>query len=356
MSWIQENKFISAVLGATVIISGTLFYLGMSARSDAEKKRKANNSAISKTNVLKTNKPFPSSENKQLMDAKLESFTDESLAFQQSLLKYRPETLAKLSENAFSSKVSEHISKLTNLYKKEGIIIPDKGAAFGLEAYMSGRLAPEKATRYLDYQRKALEWMFVKLAEIGPDSLDNVFREKLAEEKPAAASGNKKKNSKNTKVTSISRSLPIELSFTCSEREVKTFLQELSNSEEYYFITRSVSIVNLDPESPDIEDGVFQEAPVVIDDFGGDDFKSVEDLAGEPIIKQVTGTEKIKVHLKIDLILFHEAEKVPFPGVKKVVKKAASKSVKKQQPKPVSKPAVKSVTKPVAKPAPAVTP
>jgi len=85
MSWIQENKFTAGVLGAAVVVSGVLFYTGYSARSEAKEIREASNSAISEMNTLKSKVPFPSAENKDLVEAKVASFTDEALVFQDSL-------------------------------------------------------------------------------------------------------------------------------------------------------------------------------------------------------------------------------------------------------------------------------
>ena len=81
MSWIQENKFTAGVLGAAVVVSGVLFYLGYSARSEAETIRESANAAVSETNGLKRKKPFPSSDNKQLVVTKVSNFTEEALEF-----------------------------------------------------------------------------------------------------------------------------------------------------------------------------------------------------------------------------------------------------------------------------------
>ena len=331
MSWIQENKFVAGVLGATVVVSGVLFYLGYSARSEAEEIRGNANNAVAETNRLKLKQPFPTSDNKQLVITKVKNFTREAIAFQDSLIAFRPAEMPKLSPNAFGAKVSEHRGSLAKYYSDKGVALREGGkeVTFGLEAYAGGQMAKTDATRVLNYERKALEWMFKKLADAGPDSLDNVYRTAINEEANAAAvpKGKGKKSSRNSnkkrgsgKITSVYRSLPIEVTFTGTEKALKEFIKELSNAEEYFFITRSVRIRNLKNESPDVSEGAFKEAPVAIDGFGGADFTAVE-ATGQPILKQVTGTEKIKVHLKLDLALFKETSEVAFPGADKLKKK-----------------------------------
>jgi len=325
MSWIQENKFTAGVLGAAVVVSGVLFYLGFSARSEATLIRESTNSAVAKTNALKRNQPFPSSENKELVITKVRNFTAEALEFQQSLVAYRPAEMPKLSESGFGTKVSEHRDLLSKYYKEKNVALREGGkeVAFGLEDYAGGKLAKPEATRVLNYQRKALEWMFKKLADAGPDSLDNVHRTQIKEELNVSSNSRKKTQKKQTKVDSVYRALPIEVTFTGTEKALKEFIKELSNAEEYFFITRSVRVHNLQDESPDIKDGEFKEAPAALGEFGGEGFIEVES-SGQPILKQVTGNEKIKVHLKLDLALFHEASEVPFPGANKLAKKDAA--------------------------------
>ncbi len=333
MSWIQENKFTAGVLGAAVVVSGVLFYLGYSARSEAEQIREASNTAVAKTNALKRNQPFPSAENQQLVITKVANFTQEALGFQASLLAFRPEELPNLSESAFGTKVSEHRELLSRYYREKGVALREggKGVAFGLEDYAGGKLPRGEATRVLNYERKALEWMFKKLADAGPDSLDNVYRTQVLEEKAAAPTKGRsrkksRKSNRSAKVESVYRAMPIEVTFTGTEKALKEFLKELSNAEEYFFITRSVKIRNLEVESPDLNEGEFKAAPAAINGFGGEGFEVLQET-GKPILKQVTGTEKIKVHLKLDLALFKEANEVTFPGADKLKKKASKEVV-----------------------------
>lgn len=341
MSWIQENKFTAGVLGAAVVVSGVLFYLGFSARSEAEKIRSKANSAIDTTNSLKRNQPFPSTENKRLVITKVQDFTAEALDFQQRLVSYRPEEMPKLSESAFGTKVSEHRDLLSKYYKDKNVALREGGkeVAFGLEDYAGGKLAKPRATKLLNYQRKALEWMFKTLADAGPDSLDNVYRTQIAEELNAAP---KKNTKKSTKVASVYRALPIEVTFTGSENSLKEFIKELSNAKEYFFITRAVRVHNLVDESPDIKEGEFVEAPAALGEFGGEGFVELES-SGQPMLKQVTGTEKIKVHLKLDLALFHEASAVTFPGANKLKRRAAAKDKKAEKSAAPATPAAKPV-------------
>jgi len=330
MSWIQENKFTAGVLGAAVVVSGVLFYLGLSARSEAEAIREASNKAVTETNALKRKKPFPSAENKALVVTKVASFTKDALAFQDSLVAFRPKQLANISDSAFGTKVSEHRKMLKDYFDAKGVALRDNGkeVAFGLEDYRDGKMARAESTRLLNYERKAYEWMFKKLADAGPDSLDNVYRTKLSEETAPAApvrgrgSRAKKTNSRsNGKVTSVYRNMPIEVTFTGTEKALKEFLMELSNAEEFFFITRSLRIRNLKDESPALSEGEFKAAPAAIDGFGGAGFEVLED-SGQPTLKQVTGNEKIKVHLVLNLALFKEASEVVFPGAPKVKKNA----------------------------------
>jgi len=199
-------------------------------------------------------------------------------------------------------------------YKEQGVALHDGGkdVTFGLELYSGGNLARKDATSLLEYKRNALEWLFTKLADAGPDSLDNIYRTPMVEELKPVVDNTKKKSKKKTKkgaktsskLESVYRAMPIELTFTGSEVSLKEFLMELSNAKDYFYITRSVRIRNLNNESPNLSDAEFETAPAIIDGFGGGL------LDGETELPE-----------KLDLVLFDEASAVVFPGAKKKMKK-----------------------------------
>ncbi len=299
--------------------SGALFYLGMSARSEATQANEDNSNAIRKVNSLKAGKPFPDADNKKMVKDKVAGFAADTYAFQQELLKFRPEGMPRVSPGDFNKKVGDYVRLLKAYYTEKKIALPES-TAFGLEAYV-GPLADKDATRELEYERKALDWLFKSLADANPTSLVNVHRQQIAAEKNAGSKSSNKRSTRSNKVDSVYQAMPVELTFTGSEASLKTFLTTIGEAKEYFFAVRVMRLQNESAESPDLSLAKFAEQVAA----GGDDFFGGLDSEGEgdsaptvdeKILKKVVGDEKLVVYLKLDLLLFKEAKEVKIPGYK----------------------------------------
>jgi len=332
MSWIKENKFVASTIGTAVVVSGVLLYLGYSSRSDARATMEKSNASVAIINRLKASSPYPDGNNKKKVIARVNKYAKDAVAFQDKLVAFKPDEMVQFSDSGFATVVSEHRNSLTNYYREKGVALHGGGenVAFGLEEYRGGALAKTGATKFLNYQRSALDWMFKALADSEPTSLDNVFRTKLAEEsgEGTEAPARKPRKSQEAKPAKLSvyRELPIEVTFTGNEVTLKKFLAKLSNAEKYFFVTRSVTINNLERQPPNKIDT----------EFGGNDSLSGADAevssfaaADRPVIKQVTGTEELKVHLKLGLLIFKDAAEVTFPKTGSRAKSTASNKSKK---------------------------
>lgn len=346
MSWYQENKFAATLMGVTIVVSGALVFLGKGAGSDADLARQREKAAVSKINAMQAAKPYPSKENEEMLEEGLVMYAEDASKFQEALLKFRPEEMEKLSPNRFSSEVSKHHNMLKAYYRSKKVEVPDKGNVFfGMEEYAT-KMAPESATSYLDYQRKGLQWLFMKLADSGIDSLKNVYRAPVAESlgnpspiKPAPRRGSRaNKNNVPQVITSVHEGLPIEITFTATEESLQKFLTEITASEEYFFAVKLLKIRNEEQDQVVISKATF--APPVVKpevpeegeapspapaegggfdlgagfDIGGEEFAVEED---KEIIKQVIGDEKITVFMQLELVLYKEGSSIVIPRLKK---------------------------------------
>ena len=348
------------------MISGALIYLGMSANSDASAAKQKEQAAVNKINALQTNKPYPSKENEKLLLESLATFAADTKKFQDTLLKFRPEDMPKLSANQFSDEVSKYVNKLDTQFKAKKIAYTAKEKPyFGMEAY-AGSMAPENATQYLNYNRLGLEWLFTTLADSGITSLNNVHRplvaEALSKPKEEANPRGKKgkgrnKNQKPTGSTSVYDGLPIEITFTGTEASMQKFITDVAAGEDYFFAIKLIKIRNEEQEPVTISKATFAPAAEAAPapeleaagegddpaeaDAGGEDLGlgGGFDIGGEEefeaeedpkIIKQVIGDEQITVFMQLELVLLKDAASVPIPRLKKEapVKKSPKKAPK----------------------------
>lgn len=362
MSWYHENKFAATLLGVTVVASGALAYLGMSANSDADVARKKEQIAVKKIDALQAAKPYPNEENEQMLADGLAIFATDTKRFQDNMLTFRPEKMRKLSANEFNGEVSRYIRKLTSYYRSKEIELPSKKgkkAYFGMELYASN-MALEAHISYLEYNRQALDWLFTTLANSGIEKINNIYRDPVAENlgdasKPAASlrgrRSNKKKNVRPAALTSVYDGLPIEITFTGTEASLQKFMTKVAAGDEYFFAIKFLKIRNEEQEPVTLSKATFAAtaapAPVAAApvegavpvpapadgagfalgtgfDFGEEAFPKAVD---KEIIKQVIGDEMITVFMQLELVLFKEASSVIIPRLKK--EKPLKKSSKK---------------------------
>ncbi len=375
MNWFEENKTAASIMGAGIVVSGVLFFLGNSAHSDAKMARGKETASVKKIDTLLSAKVYPLDENQKVLEKNLQDFAADTKKFQNKLLTFRPEELHKISANEFSDEVSTYFTNLKAYFEKKSVKLPDKNKCFfGMELYASS-MANDLDTLYLSYNRKALEWMFTLLADSGIESLHNVYRapnaETLAkkaevtpEAKPAAKPTRPAKGAVKVAppvvVTSVYDSLPIEITFTGTEASLQQFITEVTKGDQYFFSVRYLKVLNeqQDPivisksilqkiESPasifpddEVEapkeeqpegapigeakvegatDGVAETAPEAVEENAPDNAELPLDFGNEAkpedkeIIKQVVGDEKITVFLQLDLIYFRDEASVVIP-------------------------------------------
>ncbi len=343
MNWFQENKFAGALLGTTAVVSGVLVFFGMSFRSGAAAARGDELVAVKKIDNLRADKTYPDADNEEALKKNLIAFASEAKEFQSQILEFRPEKFEKISPGAFNSEVSKYFKKLNNLYSSKKIGFKSKGKQhFGMGSY-AGPMANQANTAYLSYQREALEWLFIELANSGIASLDHVYRDPVAEVlgggKPREEKSKERRSNRRNKTQAemkVANSLPIEISFTGTEANMQDFLTKVASSEQYFFKLNLLKILNEKRNPISIKESSF--APVVeaaegeissdfgdlgFESFGGADesTSSTEDT----IIKQVAGNEMITAFVKLDLQLFSKASDVVIPIVEKASKSTSTK-------------------------------
>jgi hypothetical protein len=342
MSWYQENKFAATLLGVTTVVSAVLVYLGASAYSVADAAKQKEQSAINRINALQAAKPYPSKENEEMLADGLALFAADTKKFQDTMLTFRPDEMRKLSANQFRGEVSRYINKLIRYYNSKGIKLPDDGKSyFGMELYEK-KMASDDATRYLEYNRKALDWLFTTLADSGIDTLNNVYRAPIAETLGKAPEPVARSRKKSVGLTSVYDGLPIEITFTCTEASLQKFITDITLGKEYFFAVNYLKIRNEEQDPVTISKATFapiatppEEGAEPVPDQGAVfDLEEGFNLGGEfeqedkEIIKQVIGDEKITVFMRLELVLFKEASSIPIPRLEKEkpVKKTQKKS------------------------------
>lgn len=338
MDWIRENKFVSGLLGVTLLFVGGIFYYGYSEGGEYQANMSQFNELKEMHRTLVTSKPYPNTANKRAREQSIGEYEDAIDEVRNAFFEYQPEQMLKLTPGEFTDAMIKMQGDLRRAYEQAGTTLPDK-FGFGFETYAKVQAAPH-ATAKLNYQLGAIQWLLEKLAENKPKSLVNVRRELIDVERglPSAQRNNNRRGNQaaNPEDLELFEAMPMEITFTASESSVRDFLREMANSKQYLYAIRAIRIRNEKQNAPSAKDAAFparQErgneplvGPFEQDNVFGDvgfvipDGDGVTEEAGpvelqpeplaqpesndEYIIKQVLGDEDLNVHIRFDILLF----------------------------------------------------
>lgn len=355
MSWIQENKFVAGLAGVTAVIGGAILFFGFSQGSAYNEKLEKYEELKDQYSKLEKSKPYPSAKNLRLRVQNVGDYKLEIKEVRDLVLGYRPEKLEVISPEQFKDIQVKMKSELTRKFEEAQTELPDD-CLFGFEKYATTSVRAN-ATPQLVYELKAMQWLMEELAELKPDRIINITREELPEESGRTAATNSEKSKRGKGVRNRSKAqphkkayelMPVELTFTAKENVLREFLMKMVNSKEYFYAIHSIRIRNEKQIAPNLKDADF---PVDVKPVADDEFGSLEDLlddasssdekegldqsavdgespqktdgedvvaapeleipAGELVLKEVLGGEKLHVCLRFDIVLIAEDESTP---------------------------------------------
>lgn len=331
MSWIKDNQFAVALGGGTAVGAIALFLLGSKAGSRYEAELADYQGTASEVSTFERMPLYPNTANR---DGKRKALSDYIAAvdgLQKAFAKFRPEPFKTLPPQQITDTLLAATEEVREAFG-ENTTIPDV-FFLGFEAYKDS-LAREGATGVLNYQIGAARELFLTLAAAGPAELRNVHRPPLPEEQGTNFEPGPE---------AVARALPLEITFTGTESSLREFLTALNQSKNYYFVIRTMRVASEKKTPPLHTDAKFELPKAAAsadnpanDPFGGgfvipgDEEPAAEDEEEEDepapapevqplptdsgrILAPVLGTEKIEVFLRIDIMRFLPAKKLPQP-------------------------------------------
>lgn len=326
MSWIQENRFAAGLGGITAVAAAGLIAWGVSAGRKYSAAQEAYTAAADAVSSMEGEKLYPNEDNRQAKQQAVKDYEAAVGELQKAFKPFAAATPPNIEPDQFNENLLKAKEGVAKAFADAGVEIP--GEFFlGYEAFTNSPVKKE-ATGILSYQMEGIGQLLGYLAAAKPVKLLNIHRPKLAEEEGGTF---------DPKGKSF-RSLPVELSFTGTEASLRSFLSALDDSEKYYFVVRSMRVMNEKSTAPTAADGQFktgeseEEAPAAggdaFPDAGGFVLPGEEAPAGDKpaetekpakeappaadtgvILQQVLGSEKLNVFLRIDILQFLEAPK-----------------------------------------------
>jgi hypothetical protein len=329
MSWIQENRFAAGLGGITAVAAAGLIAWAVSAGKGYTKAKEDYDTTAQEVDKMVKGPVFPNDENLSEKEKAVKDYKESVSKLEQAFDKFRAPTPANIEPGDFNDAVKKALEAATKaITDAKGEVPAD--FFIGFEAYKDAP-ARKEATGILSFQLDAISNLFTSLAASGPAKVLNVHRPLLEEEEGKVFDGKGKSY----------RALPVEIAFSGKEEVLRKFLSSLDDSGKYYYVIRSVRIINERLKAPTTADAAFKTeeasadggtAAPAADPFGGAGaggfvLPGEGDAAAAPpaadaapapaaeaapaggvILQEVLGSEKINVFLRIDIIQFLDAK------------------------------------------------
>ena len=332
MTWIIENRFL-ATLGAVTLLGVIgLAVLGMKGASRYDAAQEEFDLAASEAASYERQPLYPRAENQQGKSKAIEDYKAATANLQQAFKPYRPEKLENISPQAFTDRLKEVNGELTAAFTDAGVEVPEEFFS-GFERYRT-TLANNRATGILKYQLDAVRFMMLALAESGVSELRNLHRPSLPEE-----AGREWKPAENQ--VQVARALPLEITFVGPEKAAREFISKITATDPYFAVIRTMRVSSTNQKPPMASDAEFGRtaaagaaapAAAPFENIFGEAFAEPEPEAGaedeeapapapapppaptaDPsrILAQVLGNEEVQVFVRLDLMQFLPAKKLP---------------------------------------------
>lgn len=324
MSWIQDNKFLVALGGGTLVGAAVIIFLGLQGSSKFEQAQMDYEAAFGEASGFVKGPLYPKDQNRDGKKKALDEYRAATESLQAAFGPYRPKEIKNSTPQEFTSSLIAANEEVRKAFENSETKLPE-AFFLGFESYKSS-LARSNSTGILSYQLGGIKDIMLALAKSGASELKNVHRPPLEEEdgrefKPAD--------------TAVARPLPVEITFLAPEKSVREFLSSVVKAEGKYVVIRSIRVASAKKDPPRAADAKFEKpaaaAPVGGDAFGGFVLPGEEPKtdaaapaagaeatpapapAGDSsrILAQVLGNEELQVFVRLDFMQFLPAKKLP---------------------------------------------
>lgn len=337
MTWSKDNKFLVTLSGITLLGVIGLAVFAMNGASRYEAAKDEFDLAASEASSYERQPLYPRDTNRDAKNKAIEDYKSSLDELQQAFSSCRPANLENISPQAFTDRLKKVNDELTTAFKEAGVELPEEFFS-GFERYRT-TLANNQATGILSYQLDAVRSMMLALAKSGASGLRNLYRSPLPEE-----AGSEWKP--DDKQVHVARPLPFEITFVGPEKSAREFLSSLSATDPHFVVIRTMRIANTKQKPPMSSDAEFGNSAAggaaapeaaAFDNIFGEAFgeptpetKPATEADAEAeaqdapppsppappadssrILAQVLGNEEVQVFLRLDLMMFLPAKKLP---------------------------------------------
>lgn len=320
MSWFKDNKFLVILGGCTLILVVVSFIVGSKGGDRYGLAKEEYDAAYTEASSFEKLPLYPKPENRDGKSKALDEYRKATEELQAAFTPFRAVKPTNVSPQEFTDQLKAVTDQLVKAFADSNTKLPDEFFS-GFERYRT-ELARGEATGILGQQLQSIKSIMLALAQSGPSELRNLYRPALPEEDGRAF---------EPKPNQVARPLPLEIAFVGPEKSARQFLSALTRTDAQYVVVRTIRISNVKKDPPRAADAKFEKpkpAAANANEIFGGGFVLPEEApkegeaaqpapAPEPmadssrILAQVLGGEEIQVFIRLDLMNFLPAKKLP---------------------------------------------
>lgn len=314
-------------LGGGTLVGAILLYIaGSSAVTRYENAKADFETAAGEAAAFEKTSLYPKPENRDGKSKALDEYRKAAESLQAAYGAFRPKELKKLSPQEFTDQLKAVNDEVRAAFATSETKVSE--AFFcGFEKYKTS-VASGSSTSILNYELAGIKNLMLALSKSGVSELKNLHRASLPEEE-----GREFKAADSD----VARPLPVEITFLGSEKSVREFISSIVKPDGQYVVIRSLRISNAKKDPPRAADAKFDKPvakPAAAENVFGGGFvlpgeepkpeagaKPAEAAVAAPeapaagdssrILAQVLGNEEVMVFLRLDLMQFLPAKKLP---------------------------------------------
>jgi hypothetical protein len=317
MSWIKENKFLAALGGGTLAGVILLYVVGSQGAGRYDTAKAEFDAAVSEAAGYEQGALYPTLPNRDAKRKAIEDYRKSVDSLQGAFQKFRPAEIKNVSPQEFTNRLLAANTDIRAAFQEAGVTVPEPFFV-GFEKYKN-ILASGNSTGVLDYQLGTIKDLMLLLAKAKPAELKNFHRQEQPEESSQTYAAGE----------SVAREFPLEITFVGPEKSVRDFLTAITKAENQYVVIRSLRISNMKKDPPRATDAQFEKPAAKAGDAGpfgggfvlpGDEPAAAEKPAdaaapkvanSSRILSQVLGNEQLQVFIRLDVLQFLPAKKLP---------------------------------------------
>jgi len=213
-------------------------------------------SRVATIESLERRVPYPKEENAEALQSKVEDYEAAVGDLFQGLDQFQKPLNTTLPNTEFQQLVKTKVGAFREFARDEGFVLgQDMEFQLGFDIYSDSLPSPELVPM-LDYELQAIDHLLRSLASAGADELLLFERDPI----PGEPGGAREEDA------GVVHKYPVRMRFRSTNNAFQSFINEIANDEEYFYIVRVLKVKNDTQEGPPKGDGeaVVSSAPRLV--------------------------------------------------------------------------------------------